>query len=720
MKKRIIGKLITLLIAGVLIFCLMPVSGGWDKKKVTVIVEKNKMMSAGNTDHDSDVISRENADMAVKKSETVKVKAKADGTVTQIKVSEWLQNNSLNKTVTDVSTLDNIKNTEGNEEFTRNGDTIIWENYGENISYEGTSDKELPVSVRVRYFLEGREVSPEEMAGQTGNVKIRFEYTNHTEQTVLVDGKEVQSAVPFIMCSMLYLPSDIFSNVEVENGSVMESQEQSIVLGYCIPGISDYFDFASYEPTEEIEFEDFMEVTAYAKEFELEFTATVAAVGLLDELELEDLEDIDEMIDDMKELEKGTNELCDGTDKLYDGVKELKGGISEYMDAVDAVNNGVGEIENGVAKLAENNDALKEGSAALSKGLAELNTVLNGLELPENIDMSQITDAVIQFHKDAAILSGELAALQTAIEEAKQVTELSEEYKRAVEKQVSAAEILLGEMNIEELVLNANALAKTQADEQAKEQAKNAASQALSGSFENSGLSEDEIAALKSQIETAFFEAVDGNVSVNIDVSSATEELSGKVEEVKAVLTAMPELNIPDVVIDDSAIQAVIADMNVQLEKISAAQTQFSGMVTELSALRPMLLQLKGAVGQMDTGAKALSEGVTAYTGGVMQLLEGVKALHEGTGELASVRGELGDGFNELCDGVNKLRDGVREFRDEGISELTKFAGEELRNLLNSLRASKALNDTYNNFAGIAEGMEGDVIFIIETEGIEK
>ena len=670
MKKRIIGKLITLLIAGVVIICLMLISGGQKEKNVTVIVEKNKIVSAGNKDNDSNVISRENADGTVKKSETVKVKANADGTVTQIKVSEWLQNNSLNKTITDYSALENIKNTEGDEEFTRNSDgTIIWENHGENISYEGTSDKELPVSVKIRYFLEGREVSPEEIAGQTGNVKIRFEYTNHTEQTVLVDGRKVQSVVPFVMCSMLYLPSDIFSNVEVENGSVMESQEQTIVLGYCIPGISDYFDFASYEPTEEIEFEDFVEVSAYAREFELEFTATVAAVGLLDELELEDLEDIDEMIDDMKELEKGTNELCDGTDKLYDGVKELKGGINEYMDAVDAVNNGVGEIENGVAKLAENNDALKDGSAALSKGLTELNTVLSSLELPENADMSGISDVVIQLNKDAAILSSELAKIQTSVEEAKQV---------------------------KELVFDANAIAKEQADQQAKEQAKNAARQALSVSFENSGLSEEEIEALKSQIESAFFEAVDSSVSVNIDIS------------------------IPDVVIDDSAIQAVIADMNVQLEKISAAQTLLSGTVTELSALHPMLLQLKGAAAQMDDGAKALSEGVVAYTGGVSQLLEGVKVLHEGTGELASMRSELGDGLNELCDGVNELRDGVREFRDEGISELTKFAGEELRNLLNSLRASKALNDTYNNFAGIAEGMEGDVVFIIETDGIEK
>ncbi|MCM1468327.1 MAG: hypothetical protein NC086_09275, partial [Alistipes sp.] len=409
-----------------------------------------------------------------------------------------------------------------------------------------------------------------------------------------------------------------------------------------------------------------------------------------------------------------------GTDKLYDGVKELCDGISEYMDAIDAVNNGVGELENGVAKLAENNDALKDGSAALSKGLTELNTALESLKLPQNVDMSDILAEIAGLNEDAALLSKYLENLQVSVEEAKQIKVRAEEYKTAAEEKISLAKSLLDGMNVEELVLNANALAKTQADEQAREQAKNAAEQALNAGFENSGLSEDEIAALKEQIGTAFSEALDGGVSVNIDVAPAAEELSGKIEEVRTALADMPELNIAETVIDDSEVQAVIADMNARLEKISSAQALFTGTVAQLSALEPMVSQLKGAVAQLDTGAKALSEGVTAYTGGVSMLLEGVAALHEGTGELASVRGEFGDGLNELCDGVKELRDGVREFRDEGISELTKFAGEELRSLLNSLRASKALNDTYNNFAGIADGMEGDVVFIIETEGIEK
>lgn len=710
MKKRIVGKLISLLMAGVIIFCLVLPLDAQSKKKITVIVEENNIVYAGNTSED---VSAQNADGTVKKSETVRVKAEADGTVKEVKVSEWLQNGSLNDTITDFTILQNVKNTEGDEEFTRNSNgTLIWENHGENISYEGTTDEELPVSVKVRYFLENKEVSAGEIAGKTGNVKIRFEYTNHTTQTVMVNGEEVETVVPFVMCSMLYLPSDIFSNVEVENGSVMEGQDQSIVLGYCLPGIADCFDFASYEPTEEIELENFVEVTAYASEFELEFTATVAFVGILDELELEDLNDLDEMVDDMKELEKGTNELVDGCSELYDGVWDLRDGVNEYMDAIDAVNGGVGELENGVYKLVENNDALNEGVKTLSESLTALNGMLTGLALPESVDMSGLTAAVVKLNEDAAALSEALKNLQSSIDEAKQVKTKAVEYQTAVSGKTESLKAVLDSIDMGAVSSSANELAK--------EQAKTAAMQALNSGFENSGLTEDEIAAVRSQIEAAFADAVDGQINAGIDVSAAVVSAENQLVEAKNIVADMPVLTLPDVTIDDSTIQEMITDMNKQLEIISASSESLSGTVTALAGLEPMLLQLKEAVGQMDTGAKALAEGVTAYTSGVKMLYEGVCKLHEGTNELASVRGDFGEGLDELVNGVGELKDGVKEFRDDGISELTKLAGEDLRGLLNSLRAAKALNDTYNNFAGIADGMEGDVVFIIETDSIEK
>ena len=48
---------------------------------------------------------------------------------------------------------------------------------------------------------------------------------------------EVQT--PFVLMSMLFLPSDTFSNIRVTNGKVMTSGDDQIVLGYASPGLAD-------------------------------------------------------------------------------------------------------------------------------------------------------------------------------------------------------------------------------------------------------------------------------------------------------------------------------------------------------------------------------------------------------------------------------------------------------------------------------------------------
>lgn len=111
------------------------------------------------------------------KTETVYVDANADGSVKKITVKDWLRRNGDGEII-DFSNLKDIKNTEGDEEYTQNADgTITWENKGEDISYEGTSNQQLPVTTKVTYYLDGKEIKPEDLAGKSGKVKIRFDYT---------------------------------------------------------------------------------------------------------------------------------------------------------------------------------------------------------------------------------------------------------------------------------------------------------------------------------------------------------------------------------------------------------------------------------------------------------------------------------------------------------------------------------------------------------------
>ena len=175
----------------------------------------------------------------VDKSETVYAKANADGTVTETTVEAVLKARD-GATIPDVAALRDIINKEGDEEYTTGADNALtWQNSGSAITYEGKSDAALPVTTRVTYYLNGVETAPDDLVGQSGRVRIRFDYTNHTRETVTVDGQEYTGSVPFTAITAVILDGDKFSNIEADNGKVMELDGQTAVLGTVMPGLAD-------------------------------------------------------------------------------------------------------------------------------------------------------------------------------------------------------------------------------------------------------------------------------------------------------------------------------------------------------------------------------------------------------------------------------------------------------------------------------------------------
>lgn len=137
---------------------------------------------------------------AVYKEETVYVNADATGTIDEVTVSNWLKNSgSVSGSLTDASTLKDIKNVKGDETFKASGDTLTWNTDGEDIYYQGTTDQNLPVSVKLTYYLDGKEIKPADLKGKSGHLKIQVDYTNKEKKTVSVDGKQEEVYTPFVM-----------------------------------------------------------------------------------------------------------------------------------------------------------------------------------------------------------------------------------------------------------------------------------------------------------------------------------------------------------------------------------------------------------------------------------------------------------------------------------------------------------------------------------------
>ena len=150
----------------------------------------------------------------VSKDETVYVIAGADGSVKKIIVSDWLKNSLGEKTIGDSTALTNVVNVRGNETFTDNGGSRVWDAEGNDIYYQGNIDKELPVALKVSYTLGGQSISPDELKGKSGRVTIRYDFENKQYETVKINGKDEKIYVPFAMITGMILDNDTFSNIE--------------------------------------------------------------------------------------------------------------------------------------------------------------------------------------------------------------------------------------------------------------------------------------------------------------------------------------------------------------------------------------------------------------------------------------------------------------------------------------------------------------------------
>ena len=129
---------------------------------------------------------------AYTKDETVYSKMDSNGKNYKTIVSTHIKNTENADLINDLSDLLNVKNTSGDETYTQDGNKFVWNANKNDIYYQGESSKELPIECNVKYELDGKELSANEIAGKSGKVKITLQYTNKEERTVDINGKKVK------------------------------------------------------------------------------------------------------------------------------------------------------------------------------------------------------------------------------------------------------------------------------------------------------------------------------------------------------------------------------------------------------------------------------------------------------------------------------------------------------------------------------------------------
>lgn len=677
-------------------------------------------------------------DTGFSKEESVYVKADASGNVKKTTVSEWLKNPEKG-TISDTSELKDIKNVKGDETFeTGSNNNVSWKSEGNDIYYQGTIDKELPVDVKVSYKLDGKSISPKDLKGKSGKVEIQFSYDNKSKQTVNVNGEDVEMYTPFTMVSAMMLSSDEYSNVSVENGKLISDGDKNIVVGVAFPGLANDLNLKDLDM--DIDIPETVTITADVKDATVGTSITMASAELMNEFGLDDIDSFDDLQDSIDDLEDATNQLVDGSKEAADGSKEL-------ADGVGTLNDGAGTLASGAGTLADGVNTLNEKSGTLVSGV---NTLASGV--------GTYTAGVASIAKNSQLISDNMQSLQGGVNKleeqiAAQATQGLGEIKTninnaktGVDQINSAITTSLGEgkPGVQGILSNASQ-ALTGADVTIDQNDVNVTvnsvslknSESVNKIIEDSALSDDEKNALKNAINSSITKdnmnieyKVELNENGNSKLNSAQQKIAtanGLVTTANGALSQLSDsMNTISGGLSALAGENGIGQLEAAFAKNGSVDQGFAQLgqgVSELAvgtqALADGAAELNKNSAPLMAGVTSLKDGGSQLASGVSQLASGANQVADGAGTLAGGTQTLLDGANTLADGNQTLADGMQEYKEEAIDKLTDLFNGDISGVTDRIDAMTNLAKEYKSFAGISDGVSGTTKFIIETEGID-
>ncbi|MGI6269957.1 MAG: hypothetical protein ACOYKJ_05420 [Candidatus Howiella sp.] len=667
--------------------------------------------------------SEEDADIV--KDETVYVLAGADGSVQKIIVSDWIKNAIGSETVTDKSELTDVENVKGEESYTMNGDNMrVWDAKGNDIYCQGNIEKELPVGLSVSYKLDGKSISPTELAGKSGKVTIRFDYQNKQFETVEIDGKQEKIYVPFAMLTGMLFDNDVFTDVEVTNGKLINDGDRIAVVGIAFPGLQDNLNLDE----DKLTIPDYVEITAQVKNFEMTNTVTIATNEIFNRLNTDKLNSIDDLTDSLDELNDAMGQLMDGSSQLYDGLCTLLDKSGELVDGINKLTTGAEQLKTGAGDLKTGAAALADGAQELSDGLGELtanNDTLNAgskqvFESLLSMANSQLSAAglsvpTLTIQNYAEVLNGVIASLdetnvanQAQETARKTVTEAVNAQKDAITAGVTAkvqegvTEKVTAAVrdNVESQVLGAMGMTKEQYD--------TGVSEGTIGEEQQAQVA----AAIAAQMDV---ETVKATIAANVDgtmKSADTQALIASETEKQMALLIEQNMNSPEVQAKiTEALEAAksgAASISALKEQLDSYNTFYIGLGQYTSGVA----SAKGGADQLNAGAVQLKAGTAELYAGMSELYDGILTLKDGAPALIS-------GVTELRDGAMKLSDGLKEFNREGVQKLISVVDGDIGGLITRFKATADVSKDYKSFSGISDEMDGQVKFIYRTEAVE-
>ena len=647
------------------------------------------------------------------KEEVVYVNLNADGTVDEINVVN-IFNLEENGTIVDHGDYASLRNMTSTEAIQYENGTVTVQAAAGKLYYEGKLNSDvMPWKVSIRYFLDGKEYSAQEVAGKNGALRIALDITrNKKSNTNFFDA--------FALQVTLTLDTAKCSNIIAQEATVANVGSSKQLTHTILPGKG-----AS------------LEITADVVDFSMDGVA-INAIPL----------NLNVEVDNGALLEQ-VSELIGAIEKLDDGAKTLKDGIAELKNNADSkLPEGVGNLSDGARKLEAGAATLKNGTASLQTGAKELEvgatTVHDGIQ-SLNAGIKQIQTALNTLNKESAALTTGSATFQSALNQLQaalgnvavtsaDLSELTNASSQvlsgiikladgadALQQNVSFAalkEIMLQNgLSVDSLKQN-NAIAKEQLRKNIDENKALAAAlglDSLFNSLEQVILLLDANNAFINGTET-YLNALNANISTLADGASELKTNYTLFDSEIAKLANALE-NLPGVM---SQLTSAVNTLCAEYGQLHSGISSYTSAVAEIASGYTQVVngaaQLVSGSGDLKSGASALYEGTGDLLSGAVELYQGAGTLNAGVTEMDSGVNELLGGISRLADGSRELADGTATMREESAG-IDGMISDKVDDMLSSITGE---NVETGSFVSERNTQVESVQFVIKAAGVQQ
>lgn len=678
------------------------------------------------------VFAQNNDENPTEKTETVYSVLNSDGSISDTIVSSWLHDEDGINNIKETLNLTDVKNIKSNEKPSKDGNTYTWNAKGNDVYYEGTATKQLPVSVKIRYELDGQEMSAKDMEGKSGHLKLMISFTNNYSEVKNINGKSIVVHPSYLAGGMLNMSTGKFSNVKCESGKIVNDGTNEMLAFANIPGLNETLKSAGLDKVNnQLGISDDVTVEADVNDFDL----GSIMVGMTNEIdlasELGEIGSVSELTDGIDQLIEADNQLIDGSKQLYDGttqlkeqaapltgssdqvrqlssgaiqlndgVKALQTGISQYTAGASAINEGVNQlygipqgaaaISSGMNTKGKSGFSMVEASSTLRKGLDQLNSVAAGISAESYYN--SLMDNVKTAEAGVTKLQNEVLAPTKT-----ELGNLGDVLKKA-SSSLSGLSTLVGQLSSVEAAIeqdqdtvssnNDIVTANNKKIESVKE-TKNKLNEAISSlkaardTLKASGTEENPVDTSDLDSKIASLETAYNNIG-NVDDMQKLDDLT----EFNKQLKNMPELlttlkgTIDTVngymVSADESVGKLEGYLNTASEKLASMETLLGDSKGDMEKMQAMIPTLQRNIDQLDQLANGVDAGVQSVNENIGKLSSqsqaAVDTLKAGTTQLTSNNATLNGGASALSDATGTLAGQSGTFNEmaDGLDTLGK------------------------------------------------